>query len=80
MRILAIETSCDDTAAAVVDNELRVLASVVSSQNEIHARFGGLAPELAPRRHIELIPPVFHQALAEAGLTLADTHAVAATP
>ena len=72
MRILAIETSCDDTAAAVVDSELRVLASVVSSQNEIHARFGGIVPELASRRHIEMIRPVVDQALAEADLTLDD--------
>ena len=79
MRILAIETSCDDTAAAVVDSDLRVLASVVSSQNEIHARFGGIVPELASRRHIEMIRPVVDQALAEADTSLDDIDLVAAT-
>ena len=79
MRILAIETSCDDTAAAVVDSELRVLASVVSSQNEIHARFGGIVPELASRRHIEMIRPVVDQALAEADTSLDDIDLAAAT-
>ena len=79
MRILAIETSCDDTAAAVVDADLRVLASVVSSQNEIHARFGGIVPELASRRHLEMIRPVVDQALEQAGATLDDLDLVAAT-
>ncbi len=78
-RILAIESSCDDTAAAVLTTELRVLSSVVSSQNEIHARFGGIVPELASRRHIEMIRPVVDAALAEAGVGLSDIGLIAAT-
>lgn len=79
MFILAIETSCDDTAAAVVTAEHRVLSSIISSQNEIHARFGGIVPELASRRHIEMIGPVVEEALAQAGLGLDDIDLVAAT-
>ena len=79
MFILAIETSCDDTAAAVVTSEHRVLSSIISSQNEIHARFGGIVPELASRRHIEMIGPVVEEALAQAGLGLDDIDLVAAT-
>lgn len=79
MLILAIESSCDDTAAAVLEPEDRLLSSVISSQNEIHARFGGIVPELASRRHIEAIRPVVDAALAEAGVTLADIDLIAAT-
>lgn len=79
MHILAIESSCDDTAAAVVTPEHRVLSSVISSQNEIHARFGGIVPELASRRHIEMIGPVVEVALAQAGVSLDDIGLVAAT-
>ena len=77
--ILAIETSCDETAAAVVDGGTKVLSSVVSSQIDLHARFGGVVPELAGRAHLELLPPVVAEALVEAGVEGADLGAVAAT-
>ena len=64
--ILAIETSCDDTCAAVLDGR-RILANVISSQAEAHARFGGVVPEVASRHHLELAMPVVEAALAEAG-------------
>jgi len=67
-RILAIETSCDETAAAVVEDGTRVLSSVVSSQVDLHARYGGVVPELAGRAHLELLTPVVAQALIEAGV------------
>jgi N6-L-threonylcarbamoyladenine synthase len=67
-RILAIETSCDETAAAVVEDGHRVLSSVVSSQVDLHARYGGVVPELAGRAHLELLTPVVAQALVEAGV------------
>jgi N6-L-threonylcarbamoyladenine synthase len=67
-RVLAIETSCDETAAAVVDSGRSVVSSVVSSQVDLHARYGGVVPELASRAHTELIVPVVTEALAGAGL------------
>ena len=79
MLILAIESSCDDTAAAVLEPEYRVHSSIISSQNEIHARFGGIVPELASRCHIEMIRPVVDEALAQAGVTLDDIDLIAAT-
>jgi N6-L-threonylcarbamoyladenine synthase len=79
MLILAIESSCDDTAAAVLEPDDRLLSSVISSQNEIHARFGGIVPELASRRHIEMIRPVVDKALMLAGVELADIDLIAAT-
>jgi len=69
--ILAIETSCDETAAALIDAGGHLRASVVSSQAELHARFGGVVPEVASRRHLELIAPVVQSALDEAKVTLA---------
>ena len=78
-RILAIETSCDETAAAVVADGRDVLSSVVSSQVDLHARFGGVVPELASRAHVDLITPVVAEALVEAGLDGYGLHAVAAT-
>jgi N6-L-threonylcarbamoyladenine synthase len=77
--ILGIETSCDETAAALVDDDGRIHANVVSSQADVHARFGGIVPEVASRRHLELIAPVVRQALATAGATLADVDRVAVT-
>ncbi len=68
MRILAIETSCDETAAAVVEDGRRVLSSVVSSQVDLHAAFGGVVPEVASRAHVELLTPVVAEALLEAGV------------
>jgi N6-L-threonylcarbamoyladenine synthase len=67
VRVLGIETSCDETAAAVVEDGARVVASVVSSQIDVHARYGGVVPELAGRAHLELLTPVLADALAEAG-------------
>src|SRR6478609_3879767 len=78
MRILALETSCDDTCAAVLDGA-SVLSNVISSQAAAHAQFGGVVPEVASRHHLELTAPVAEAALAEAGVTLDDVEAVAAT-
>ena len=79
--ILAIETSCDETAAAVVADDYRILSSVVSSQVDLHARFGGVVPELAGRAHVELLTPVIAEALVESGLdpSRPEIDAVAAT-
>jgi N6-L-threonylcarbamoyladenine synthase len=77
--ILGIETSCDETAAAVVTGDGRILSNVVSSQAELHARFGGVVPEVASRRHLELVVPVLREALAEAGSELNDLDAIAVT-
>ena len=76
--ILAIETSCDDTCAAVLDGD-RLLASVVSSQDSFHALYGGVVPEIASRRHLELINPVIEEALREAGAGLGNIDTVAVT-
>ena len=77
--ILGIETSCDETAAALVTAEGEIRANVVSSQAELHARFGGVVPEVASRRHLELVAPVVQEAFAEAGATLDDVETVAVT-
>ncbi len=77
--VLGIETSCDDTACALVDGRGRVLSSVVSSQLAAHRPYGGVVPEIASREHLANWPPVSAAALAEAGLDLADVDAVAAT-
>lgn len=77
--ILGIETSCDETAASVVVDGTSILSSVVSSQVDLHARFGGVVPEIASRAHTELITPVIAQALVEAGRTGPELGAVAAT-
>jgi N6-L-threonylcarbamoyladenine synthase len=78
-RILGIETSCDETAAAVVERAQDVRSSVVASQIDRHARFGGVVPEIASRAHVELLTPVVAQALVEAGLSDSEVDAVAAT-
>ena len=77
--ILGIETSCDETAAALVTNDGRVLANVVSSQAELHAPYGGVVPEVASRHHLELILPALRQALADADAELGDVEAVGVT-
>ena len=77
--ILGIETSCDETAAAVVAGGRHVLSSVVSSQVELHARYGGVVPEVAGRAHVERLVPVLTQALGESGAVDSDIAAVAAT-
>ncbi|MFA5874270.1 MAG: tRNA (adenosine(37)-N6)-threonylcarbamoyltransferase complex transferase subunit TsaD [Anaerolineales bacterium] len=78
-RILAIETSCDETAAAVLENGRDLLASTVASQMDIHARYGGVYPEVAARQHVLSILPVIEQTLAQAHLALSDINAIAAT-
>ncbi len=77
MRILTIETTCDETAAAVVTDRLEVLSSVVASQDHLHERFGGVVPEIASRAHVERILPVIDEAIRKAGLKLEDLDAVA---
>jgi tRNA N6-adenosine threonylcarbamoyltransferase len=77
--ILGIETSCDETAAALVTEGGEIRSSVVSSQAELHARYGGVVPEVASRHHLELITPVIRDALAEADATLDDVDRVAVT-
>jgi len=77
--ILGIETSCDETAAALVDDAGVIHASVVASQVELHAAYGGVVPEIASRRHLELIAPVLRETLAQAGATLDDVDRVAVT-
>jgi N6-L-threonylcarbamoyladenine synthase len=78
-RILGIETSCDETAAAVVENGRVILSSVVASQVELHAEYGGIFPEVASRQHIRVIYPVIEQALQQAHLTLTEVEAIAVT-
>src|SRR5918999_1013085 len=78
-RILGIDTSCEDTSIAVVDGGTTILSNVVASQVDVHHRYGGVVPELACRKHIEAIGPVYQAALDEAALTLADVDALAVT-
>jgi len=75
--VLGIETSCDETAAAVVADGREVLSNVVASQHELHAEYRGVVPEIASRAHVERIAPVLDEALARAGVALADIHALA---
>lgn len=77
--ILAIESSCDETSAAVVINGRKILSNVISSQIDIHKKFGGVVPEIASRKHVELVVPVVDQALEEAGTTLQQVDAIGAT-
>ena len=78
-RILGIETSCDETAAAVVESGSVVRSSIVSSQADLHARYGGVVPEVASRAHLDLIVPVVSAAVSDAGLKTTDIDAIAAT-
>lgn len=77
--ILGVETSCDETAVALVTREGRIRANVVASQADLHARYGGVVPEVASRRHLELVGPVLTEALAQAEARLEDVEAVAVT-
>ncbi|MDQ4081547.1 MAG: tRNA (adenosine(37)-N6)-threonylcarbamoyltransferase complex transferase subunit TsaD, partial [Actinomycetota bacterium] len=70
--ILGLETSCDETAAALVEDDGELLSNVVASQATLHARYGGVVPEVAARRHLELVVPVVEEALARAGKSLDD--------
>ncbi len=79
MLLLSIETSCDETAAAVVQGGREILSSVISSQIAIHAAYGGVVPEIASRKHLESIAPVISQALREAGVGMGDLEGVAVT-
>jgi N6-L-threonylcarbamoyladenine synthase len=77
--VLGVETSCDETAAGIVTGDGRVLANVVASQAELHARYGGVVPEVASRRHLELVAPVVTEALDRASTRLEDVDTVAVT-
>jgi N6-L-threonylcarbamoyladenine synthase len=77
--ILGIETSCDETAAALIRVDGEIRANVVSSQAQLHAKFGGVVPEVASRRHLELVTPVIREALAQAGTDLDDVDTIAVT-
>ncbi len=79
MLTLGIESSCDDTSAAILENDSRLLANVISSQDAIHTKFGGVVPELASRKHLESIHPVVSESLLRAGLTLKDIDLIAVT-
>lgn len=79
MRVLGIESSCDETAAAVVEDGYRLLSNVVNSQIDIHAHYGGVVPEVAARSHIEVINPVINEALQRADCTWDDIDAIAVT-
>lgn len=79
MKILGIESSCDETAAAVVEDGRRLLSNVINSQIDIHAVYGGVVPEVAARSHIEVINPVINQALTDANLSWSDIDAIAVT-
>src|SRR5690348_7790036 len=77
MNFLTLETTCDETAAAVVTDRLEVLGAVVASQQQLHERFGGVVPELASRAHVERILPVIDETLRQAQLQLSDLEAIA---
>ena len=79
MKIMGIESSCDETAAAVVENGNKILSNVVVSQIDIHAAYGGVIPEIAARSHIEAIQPVIDKALSDASLTIENIDAIAVT-
>lgn len=79
MKILGIESSCDDTSVAILDNNRQILANVVSSQNHVHQKFGGVVPELASRAHLRNMQPVLQQAFSDAQCTLDDIDAIAVT-
>ncbi len=79
MRVLGIETSCDETAASVVQDGCVLLSNVVASSMDLHAQYGGVVPEIAARSHIEAIVPVVQQALTEAKCTWEDIDAIAVT-
>jgi N6-L-threonylcarbamoyladenine synthase len=79
MNILGLETSCDETSAAVVADGRRILSNIVASQADLHARWGGVVPEVASRKHVERTLPVIHEAVEVASLTLNDIHGIAVT-
>ena len=79
MRILAFESSCDETAAAVVEDGRKILSDAIASQAEMHALYGGVVPEIASRKHVEVIAALTERALAEADCTKDDIDAIAVT-
>jgi len=79
MKVLGIETSCDETAAAVVDNGTSIMSNVIASQVDIHARYGGIVPEVASRQHLLAIVPVVEKAMADAAVSWQDLNGVAVT-
>lgn len=79
MKILAIESSCDETAAAVIENGRKICSNIINSQAEEHALYGGVVPEIASRGHVEAISGVAQAAVREAGLTMEEIDAIAAT-
>ena len=79
MKILGIETSCDETAAAIVENGIKVLSNVIASSVDLHKKTGGVVPEVAAREHIRQISPVIDQALEDASVSWSDIDAIAVT-
>ena len=79
LRILALETSCDETAAAVIEDGRRILSNIVFSQIDLHELYGGVVPEIASRAHMEACDRVVDEALEKAGMTLAEMDALAVT-
>src|ERR1051325_995467 len=79
MLVLGVETSCDDTAAAVLADGRKIIANVVSSQDAVHSPYGGVVPELASRQHVRNILPIIDAALTQAGITVGDLDGVAVT-
>jgi N6-L-threonylcarbamoyladenine synthase len=79
MNILGIDTSCDETAAAVVADGRKILSNIISSQVDLHQQYGGIVPELASRKHIESINYIIDQALSDAGVSFEDLGAIAVT-
>lgn len=79
IRILAIETSCDETSVSIVENETRILVNIVSSQIEIHQQFGGVVPEVASRKHVESITLIIEEAVKQSGIEMKDLSAIAVT-
>ena len=77
--ILGIETSCDETSAAVVKNGKEILSNIISSQIDLHKKYGGVVPELASRKHVENIIPVIEEALLESGVSLSDIDLIGVT-
>src|ERR1051325_4033792 len=79
MLVLGIETSCDETAAAVVRDGSKIVSSVIASQIKTHERFGGVVPELASREHLDKIPPIGAEAFTRANVAQNDSHGIAVT-
>src|SRR5687768_7029034 len=79
MNVLGIETSCDETSAAVVADGRQILSNIIASQADLHAKWGGVVPEVASRRHVEVILPVIQEALDLAGVVAQDIDGIAVT-